>query len=167
MPDASWQNEAPPPRKPGLGILGKVMIGCGAAFLCFLIAVGALAWFVVHKATSALDRGWAQIHAEVRALRTDEGARALYRDNPGLAQNYPTVEDFVKASAEWRKDLGELPEKRPELKDILAGRKPGGVSIRTRDAGGTHSAVIRLRMSNGSTLVVEMEDDKLTDIQVD
>jgi hypothetical protein len=166
MPDPSWQNEAPPPKK-SLGILGKVLIGCGSAFLCFLLGLGALIWFVVHKANTVLDRAWAQAHSEVTALRTDQGARTLYRENPGLAQNYPTEDDFVTASAEWRKNLGDLPEKRPDLRDILAGRKPGGVSLRSTDTDGNHMSTIRLRMSNGSTLVVELENDRLTDIQVD
>lgn len=166
MSDPSWQNEAPPPRK-SLGILGKVMIGCGSAFLCFLLGLGALVWFVVHKANTVLDRAWVQIHAEVAALRTDQGARALYRENPGLAQNYPTEEDFVKASAEWRKNLGDLPEKRPDLWALLSGKKPGGVSLRSSDTDGNHTSFIRLRMTNGSTLVVELENDRLTDIQVD
>jgi hypothetical protein len=166
MPDPSWQNEALPPKK-GTGVLGKVLIGCGAAALCFLLGLAGLFLFVVHKARTALDKGWARLHAEVHALRTDPGARRLYRENPGLAQNYATEDDFVKAAGQWRKDLGELPEKRPDLRDLLSGRRNGMVSLKTRDEGGTSTTAIRLRMDNGSTLVVELEDDKLTDIQVE
>jgi len=164
-PNAAWDT-IPPPKK-GLSVFGKVAIGCGAAMLCFLLAVGALAWVVVSKATRALDRGWAQVHGELRSLRTEAGARELYRENPGLAQNYPTEEDFVKASAEWRSRLGDIPEKRPDLKELMGGKGPGGITVRSRQEGGRNTLSIRMRMSTGATLVVDLENDKLTDIQVD
>ncbi|BDU71728.1 hypothetical protein [Mesoterricola silvestris] len=167
MPDSAWDQAAPPPRKKGLSLLGKVAIGCGGAMLCFLLAIGAMAWIVFSKATKALDQGWAELHTELRSLRTEEGARALYRENPGLAQNYPTEEDFVKASAEWRGKLGDIPEKRPELKQLFEGKGPGGINIRRRDAGGRKSLTVSMRMSTGATLTVELENDRLTDIQVD
>lgn len=164
--DPSWQNEAPPPKK-GLSVFGKVLIGCGAAFLCFVIAVGAMAYVVVSKATSAMDRGWAQMRAEVHSLRTEEGARELYRKNPGLAQNYPTEEDFVKASAEWRSKLEDLPASRPTLKEMMRGGRHGAITIQTRASDGAKVTTIRMRMASGSILVVEMDNDKLTDIRMD
>ena len=167
MPDSSWDQAAPPPPKKGLSLFGKVAIGCGGALLCFLLAIGAISWVVFTKATKALDQGWAEIHAELKSLRTEQGARALYRDNPGLAQNYATEAEFVKASAQWRDKLGDIPEQRPDLRKMLEGRGPGGLNIRRRDTGGRKTVSIRMRMSTGATLVVELENDKLTDIQVD
>jgi hypothetical protein len=167
MPDSSWDQAATPPPKKGLSLFGKVAIGCGGALLCFLLAIGALAWIVVGKATSALDQGWAELHTELRGLRSEEGARRLYRENPGLAQNYPTEEEFVKVSAEWRSKLGDIPEKRPDLKTLFAGKGAGAINIRRREGGGRKSVSISMRMSSGSTLTVELENDKLTDIQVD
>jgi len=44
----------------------------------------------VLKASKALDHGWLEVHLEIQNLRTEAGARALYRKNPGLAQAFPT-----------------------------------------------------------------------------
>jgi len=169
--DGSWDQpltpSPAPPRKKGLGVFGKILIGCGGALFCFILAIAALLWVAFSKASGALDRGWAEVRAEVESLRTDEGARKLYRDNPGLAQNYPTEAEFLKASAEWRPKLGHIPEKRPDLKDLVKGRGPGSVSIRSREGEGKKSLTIRMRMDTGATLVVELEDDRLADIQVD
>lgn len=164
--EASWDNAPAPPSR-GSSVFGKVLIGCGAALLCFLIALGALIWLVVTKASRAMDRGWAQIHAEVDSLRTEAGARSLYRNNPGLAQSYASEDDFVKAVASWRPKLGEFPDKRPGFKEVVAGRHVGEVSVKTREGEGRKVVTVRVRMSTGSTLVVEIENDKLTDLQVD
>jgi hypothetical protein len=166
-PDSAWNATAPPPRKKGLSLFGKVAIGCGAATLCFFLAIGAMVWLVFSKASKALDQGWAELHTNLASLRTEQGARNVYRQNPGLCQSFPTEDDFVKAAAEWRGKLGDLPEKRPEIKDILAGKGPGAITIRSRDAEGRKSLTVRMKMSTGATLVVELENDKLTDIQVD
>lgn len=169
--EGSWDQPLAPPtgptRKQGLGVFGKILIGCGGALLCFVLAIAALLWVAFSKATGALDRGWAEVRAEVESLRTDEGTRKLYRENPGLAQTYPTEADFLKASAEWRPKLGHIPEKRPDLKDLVKGRGPGSVIIKSREGEGKKTLTIRMRMDTGATLVVEMEDDKLADIQVD
>ena len=164
--DPSWQSEAPPPKK-GLSVFGKVAIGCGAALLCFLLAIGAMAWVIVSKASRSLDRGWASIHAEIQSLHTDAGTRALYRDNPGLAQNFATEEDFLKAVREWRPKLGEIPEKRPDFKEMIKGRGPRSVVMRSHDAEGRKVVTVRMTMSTGATLAVEFEDEKLVDLQVD
>jgi hypothetical protein len=166
-PDPSWNSEAPPPRKPGLSVFGKVLIGCGAAMLCFILAVGALSWVVFSKATKAMDRAWADVHRDLQDLRTEPGARRLYREQPGLAQTYATEDEFVKASAAWRDKLGDIPAKRPDLAQIVAGKGPGSLSIRTRDVDGRKVTAIRMRTSTGAMLVVELENDKLTDLHVE
>ena len=165
-PQASWDTAAPPARK-GPSVLGKVFIGCGAALFCFLLVLGSVAWLAMNRLSQALDRGWAQLRVEVDCLRTDQGVRSLYRDNPGLAQNYPMEEDFVKAAAEWRPKLGELPGQRPELKAILKHRGPTQVTFRSRDADGRSTFILHIELSTGATLVVERENDKLTDLHVD
>jgi len=166
--DTAWDNSAaPPPRKPGLGTAGKVLIGCGAAALCLVLAVGAMAWMVYEKATTAMDRGWVSLHRELDSLGTPEGARRLYRENPGLAQNYASEEEFVRLSADWRERLGELPEKRPSLKDLLGHKGGGPYAIQAREQDGRHQLVVRVRLARGGTLVVEMENDKLTDIRAE
>lgn len=165
--DSGWDNGGGPPPRPGLSVFGKVLIGCGAAALCFVLAIVVLVWLVVSKTSSALDQGWAQMRQEVQSLQTEEGARRLYRDNPGLKDNYPTEEEFLKASAEWRSKLSQLPEKRPEIRQLMRGRGPGHVSIQTRDEDGRRTTSVRIKLDTGSTFMVETQDDKLVDIQVE
>jgi len=152
-----------PAPKQGLSVVGKVFIGCGSAMLCFLLAIGALVWVVFHKAARELDRGWVQIHA----LATEDGARDLHRHNPGLAQNYPTEEAFVKASAVWRPKLAGLPEKRPDVKALFGHNGAGIYSMETREGNGKTSFTLRIRLDNGAMLMVEIENDKFTDLQVE
>ena len=165
VPDPAWDN-APQPRK-GLSLFGKVAIGCGGAMLCFLLAIGALAWLVFSKASKALDHGWLQVHVDIQNLRTEEGARALYRKNPGLAQAFPTEAEFLKAAAGWRAKLGDIPEHRPPIKELMGGQGAGALSIQSREGDGRKTMTVRIRMSTGANLVVELENDKLVDIQVD
>lgn len=163
MPNSGWDNGAPAPKK-GLSIWGKVAIGCGAGFLCFVLAVGALVGWGVRKATSTLDRGWAELHADVESLRTEAGAQALYRANPGLAQPYPTEADFLQAAALWRPKLGEVPRQRPELKALF---RDGSFRINSHQVDGKRLTSVNMRMSTGATLVVETENEKLTDLRVE
>ena len=72
-----------------------------------------------------MDRAWADVHRDLQDLRTEQGARRLYRKQPGLAQTYATEDEFVKAPPPWRARLGEIPEKRPDLAQIVAGKGPG------------------------------------------
>jgi hypothetical protein len=167
VPDTSWENPAAPPRKKGLSLFGKVAIGCGSALLCFLLAIGAAVWLVFSKATQALDKGWATVHTQIHSLRTDEGVRTLYRENPGLAQTYATEAEFLKAAREWRPKLGDIPEQRPDLRKLLKEHTGAGVVIKSRDSSEGKVMVVNITMSTGATLVVELRDDKLVDIQVD
>ena len=50
---------------------------------------------------------------------------------------------------------------------MLRSRGPGGVVIKSRDTGDRKTVTVRLRMSTGASLVVELVNDQLTDIQVD
>ena len=167
MRDSSWDNGPGPTANKGLSVWGKVAIGCGTAVLCFVLAVGSLTWWGVNKASSAMDTGWAELHRAVECLRSEAGTRALYRANPGLAQEYPTEKAFLQAAARWRPSLGEVPAQRPDLKALLDSQRGGGFSLKTHYSGGRKLLWMRLRMSTGATLVIEREGEKLTDLRVD
>ena len=166
MPDSSWDNSGLP-RRQGVPLWGKVAIGCGAAFLCFVLAVGALVGWGVHKAGTAIDQGWAQLHQSVESLKTPAGTQALYRANPGLAQTYPTEAAFLEAAAEWRPRLGAIPAQRPDLKTLFDHRTGGDFRFKAHQGNGRKWTELHYRMATGATLVLELEGDRLTDLHVD
>ena len=168
MADSSWDNSGQAPRQAShVPFWGKVAIGCGAAFLCFVLAVGALVGWGVHKAGSAIDRGWAQLHQGVEQLKSESGARALYRANPGLAQTYPTEGAFLEAAAGWRPRLGDIPAQRPDLKTLFDRRHGGAFHFLSRMDHGRKWTEVRYRMATGATLILELEGERLTDLKVE
>lgn len=131
MADGSWDNGGHGvPAKAGMPLWAKIGIGCGVVFLVALVTcVGAGAYFVnrVKKDPDgfkkqvmgfALDKvrpDWDDFRAVVEQLRTPEGCRALYADNPGLARTWATEAEFLEAAGGWRKDLGPVPDLSPDL----------------------------------------------------
>lgn len=53
---------------------------------------------------------WDAYRAVLAALATDDGSRALYRQNPGLAKAYPAEAAFLAAAKGWRPRLQPVPE---------------------------------------------------------
>jgi hypothetical protein len=164
MPNSGWDNGPGPAPSKGLSIWGKLAIGCGACLLCFILAIAALVGWGVRKAATTLDKGWAELHRDLDGLRSEAGARALYRANPGLVQTYPTEAEFLAAAAEWRPKLSEIPAQRPDLKALFTS---GGFSMSARRSEGHKTNTLRLRLASGATLIVELEGEKLTDLRVD
>jgi hypothetical protein len=128
MVDSSWDNSGLPPQKKGLGTGMKVLMGCGIAALVALvtcIAGGAILGNMIKKDPKAFEKrvegfakglvqvDWERFRTLVDQLRTDEGARALYRANPGLHQAHPTEDQFLQAAHAWRPRLGPLPAEAP------------------------------------------------------
>ena len=178
MPDASWDNTGEPAPKKGLPLWGKISLGCcGGCALGFVLlmatCVGGARWVAHHGApefldqmlgSAFLDKAWARMDEVVRALKTDEGARNLYRRNPGLADNFPTEEDFLKAAQEWRPNLGEFPAHRPTLKELMADHHgDGSFRIHTQN----HVTRIDYRIPKGGRLYLELDSDKLVDLRVE
>jgi hypothetical protein len=147
----------------------KVALGCGIAFVVIiggcLATVGGVAYWGVKKGSAVFDQAWGDIRRDVQELQTDEGARKLYQDNPGLATRYPTVEEFQKASTGWRAKLSDFPEKRPEIKEILSSQ--GGIQFNVSEHNGVKSTSFRYPLPRGGVLRVETENDLLVDIGVD
>ncbi len=156
----------------------KVVLGCcGGCALVFVLlmatCIGGATWISKHgvpefldqaAGSAFLDKAWAEMDRAVQGLRTEEGTRALYRANPGLAENYPTEEDFLKAAEEWRPNLGEFPAKRPQLRDLLREKHGGGhFSINTQNG----TTRIEYQIPKGGRLFLQLESDKLVDLRVE
>ncbi len=128
MVDASWDNSGLPPQKKGLGTGMKVLMGCGIAVLVALVTCavdGAILRNIIKKdpkafekrvegfAKGLIQKDWERFRTLVHQLQTDEGARALYRANPGLHQAHPTEDQFLQTARAWRPRLGPLPAEAP------------------------------------------------------
>jgi hypothetical protein len=147
-----------------------VWVATGAALLVLLAALGALALRRradapaperLKQKVNALvkdliqDR-WAFMRKAVEQVGSDEGARALYRDQPGLASRIPTEAAFLKAASRWRRILEPLPEALPDLESraVTYVNKPEGTEMSYRAAKGT---VVFMKWT---------EDDRLVEMRV-
>ncbi len=165
MVDSSWNQETLPPPRKGLPTGAKIVLGCGVACLLFFGGCVVLVGLGMKKGTEAFDTAWADLHADLRQLRTEEGTRALYAANPRLANRYPTVEDFLKAAAAWRPRLDEVPERRPDFKTMMATH--GAMQFHRSVENGVRRTRVRYPLPKGGTLRFESENDRLVDISLD
>jgi hypothetical protein len=70
----------------------------------------------VHAMAQNLIRDrWVIMRKAVGQIGSDEGARAFYQANPGLAMRIPTEELFLRIASGWRKLIEPLPEDLPDL----------------------------------------------------
>jgi hypothetical protein len=70
----------------------------------------------VHAMAQDLIRDrWVTMRKAVALVGTDEGARAFYQANPGLATRIHTEAAFLRAASGWRRVLEPLPEGLPDL----------------------------------------------------
>lgn len=99
---------------------------------------------------------WAFMRKAVEQVGSDEGARALYRDHPGLASRIPTEAAFLKAASGWRRILEPLPEALPSLESraVTYAKRPEGTEMSYRAPKGT---VVFLKWA---------EDDQLVEMRV-
>lgn len=179
MAEGNWDNHAggSSPKK-GMPLWGKITLGCcgGCALLFVLLmatCIGGARWISKHGVPEAidkavgsafLDKAWDEMDRAVRGLKTEEGSRALYRANPGLVENYPTEEDFLKAAAEWRPNLGEFPARRPHLRDLIQEKKGGGhFSVNTQNS----TTRIEYQIPEGGRLFLQLESERLVDLRVE
>ena len=178
MADGSWDNAGTPPPKKGMPLWGKITLGCcGGCALVFVLllvtCIGGARWISKHGVPEAfdkavgsafLDKTWNVMDKAVRGLETEEGTKVLYRENPGLVENYPTEEDFLKAAEDWRPHLGEFPAQRPSLRELTRDRKGGGhFTINTQNS----STRVEYQIPKGGRLYLEMESDNLVDLRVE
>lgn len=119
MADSSWDNGGRPPAKKGLSPLAMVVIGTSLGILLLLLAAAgwgaSVIWKTNQSRTSELEQAWGIIRKDLQQLESEVGAKAFYRENPGLAGRYPTEEAFLKACAGWKPKLQGFPEKAPDV----------------------------------------------------
>lgn len=82
---------------------------------------------------------WNAMRKAVEQVSTDEGAKAFYAANPGLAPRIPTESAFLKVARSWRPLLQPLPEALPELEthDLSYVKKADGAEMSYRTPKGT------------------------------
>lgn len=163
--DGSWDNTGAPPKRKGLSTGAKVALGCGLAFLLVAGGCAACVGYGLRKGATLMDTAWADMRKELEALRTDEGARALYASHPGLARRYPTVEAFAAAAAGWRGKLDAIPAQRPSFREMFDTKRPMSFSMDEKP--GRKHLELRYPLPQGGVFHYETENGKLVDIGVE
>ncbi len=163
MVDASWDNGGyGQPAKTGLPVWAKVLLGCGvAAVLALATCVGGVVLVTSRLSHALKNQEWVQLRTVTDRLQTDAGAQAVYAGNPGLAADYPTESDFLKAVGGWRPRLDPLPAAMPS---VFTGR----ISYQMRIQGSPHRKQVELRYRNdkGAWTTARWEDGRLVALDV-
>lgn len=124
--DSSWDNggQGAAPRRGGWPAWAKVLMGCGIVLLLALGACVGGGYWIARQAKQdpegfkrgALNLAVSAIRPEydhgaglVRQLLSEEGARALWRANPGIHAAHGDEAAFLKAAEGWRPHLHALP----------------------------------------------------------
>lgn len=130
MADASWDNSGLPTQKKGMPLWLKALLGCGLLMLLLLGGCVGGCYYLGHLASKDpkgfersvqgfvgqfIQEDWDDARKVVDQLMTDEGAKALYHSNPGLADAFPNETAFVQAARGWRPKLKPLPPQLPDL----------------------------------------------------
>lgn len=161
MADPIFTNEPapafPPRRRLSSGM--KIAIGCGVLLLLAGGACGGALLWCGSSLSGLGEREWKELVAVANDLGTDAGAQAAYAAHPGLAEAYPTAEDFVGAARLWRRDLEPLPAARPP---ITSGRLTAHQSYDN----GASRMVLGYRLASGKTLVGTWSNQRLVDLQL-
>ncbi len=108
MASSTW-DETPSPTK------RKARSGPWLHAAALLAGLGLLGLFATLALTTSLrGRGWPLARAVAARLQTEDGARNLFRRNPGLARVYPSEAAFLAEVAAWRGPLAALPAQPPQ-----------------------------------------------------
>jgi hypothetical protein len=126
MQDSNWDSYGGAPARRGRPLWAKLLTGCGGAAVLFVAAAAGLAYWAAHSGRDTVKRfleerverimaePWRKLAGVVEAVRTDEGALALYRGSPLLKAGHPTEDAFLKSAAEWRAKLAGFPDAPPQ-----------------------------------------------------
>ncbi|MBS2027921.1 MAG: hypothetical protein JST54_08470 [Deltaproteobacteria bacterium] len=148
----------PPKRKMSSGV--KIALGCGLLMLLTFGGCGVAVFWCGHAMTTAGDTQWTDLSKLANDLDTDAGAQAEYNSHPGLAEAYPTAQDFVGAVRLWRPNLEHLPEQKPPM---LSGK----VNTSMQYNNGTSVVVLSVNLASGKRLVAQWKNKQLTDLTLE
>jgi hypothetical protein len=98
---------------------------------------------------------WNDMRKAVTQLKTDDGARAFFAENPGLATRVPTESTFVEMSRSWRPLLEPLPEALPSIE--------GHNLTYVKNAEG---AEMSYRTPKGTRIFMKWAENKLVEMRV-
>jgi hypothetical protein len=166
MPDPIFTPEVPAgaapgaPPKRGLSNAAKWAIGCGALAVLGLGTCAGGVFYCGQRVAHSGSRQWAELRQVANELGTDAGATAEYASHPGLAAAYPTSQDFLDETRQWRPALEPLPEQMPSL---LSGK----ISENSQYNDGKSSFVLSYHLASGRTLVATWHNATLADLQLE
>lgn len=134
MADSSWNT--PAPTRPGRR--GRTLLSWLVVPLALAAGAAILVFALVGRATGLRRQAWPLIQAVQARLSTDEGARDLFRKNPGFAAGYESEEAFLEAARAWRTRGGSLPPREPEEdpRAYTVSSDPFSLGIAIRGSGG-------------------------------
>jgi hypothetical protein len=124
MSSSNWDSYNEAPKKKGVPLWGKILIGCGTLLFLALVGCPLAGYWILHSGfftkgmVGALGKPWDMMLGVTDALQTDEAALKLYRDNPPLKKDFPAEEDFLKKAALWRGKVSDLPRTLPSFRDL-------------------------------------------------
>jgi len=109
----------------------------------------------------AWKRALADLPLEVaRLLQSEEGARRLYQQNPGLAEGFRSEEAFLAEAARLRPALKGLPLSSGELPQERLSTRIQGTPFGFR-------VELRLRLEGGQTLRMLWKQDRLGSLELE
>jgi hypothetical protein len=126
MQNSNWDTYSEAPAGRRRPPWAKFLIGCGAAALLLVAGLLGVGHWAAHSGRDTVKRfleerverimaePWRRLAGVVEAVRTDEGALALYRGSPLLKAGHPTEAAFLKSAAEWRAKLADFPDAPPQ-----------------------------------------------------
>ncbi len=166
--DQSWDGGGLPPKKKGMSSLAKVGIGLLAAFVLFVGLCFGAGYWMYRTASRSVHHGWDIMRQTAEQLKTEEGARRIYAENPALSRDYPTQEGFLEAAGGWRAKLGSIPSQLPDMETMQDPKNQGTLDLRRHYGGGVKEGIgITYATQGGGRIVIEIADGKLTSLRVD
>jgi hypothetical protein len=170
---SNWDTYSESPKK-GMGTLAKVLICCCTVALLLLGGCVGLGYWATHsgreavrgfvsaKVSSLVEARWSKIVEVAEAIKTDEGALKLYKENHRLAAPHQSGEAFLRQAKVWRSALSELPTTPPSI-DLL---NSGKFEISQRQKNKSKFLSIRYEMPDKTLVILNWEDEDLVGIEL-
>jgi hypothetical protein len=157
MRDSGWDTYGEAPARRRRSPWAKFLMGCGGAALLLVGSCVGLAYWVTR---SSVKGAWGALADVADAVQTDEGALALYRDNPLLKGGHPTEEDFLRSAADWRGKLIGFPRSVPPLGALVQS------DIHLSKSLGENSLELIYTLPDGARVRIVQKGGALAEIEV-